>query len=93
MKRRARILCAFGSIELVVSALVLFIFEHTPSPWGVGTAGGGLGSVTDDSVERTFEWQAHALTSIVGAGVVGLAFVLASGAIFLISKLRIKTAD
>jgi len=86
MNRRARILCAFGSIEVLVSFIVLFIFEHTPYPWGAATMGGGL--ATDAAIERTMMWQARALTSIVGAAIVGIAFLLAACAMFLISKFK-----
>jgi hypothetical protein len=87
VKRRAKILCAFGSIELVVSFLVLFIFEHTSYPWGArGGLGGGI--VTEEGVERAMIWQFHVLISTVGSAVVGIAFLLASGTMFLISKLK-----
>jgi hypothetical protein len=77
---------ALGSIEIASALIVLFVFEHTPYPWGAGTLPDGLGQ-TDAAINQTMRWQANVLISTVGAGFVGALFLLAGCVTYLVFKL------
>ncbi len=87
MKRSAKILCAVGSIEILCAIIVLFIFDHIPSPWGAGTLPGGLGR-TEIEMDELVNWQAHVLISTFGAALLGAGFLLGGCVTHLISRLK-----
>ncbi len=85
MRRSAKILCAFGSTEIFCATMALLIFDHITSPWGVGTLPGGLGE-TQSGMEKMM-WQSDVQVSFLGAGFLGVSFLLAGGVTYLISRL------
>jgi hypothetical protein len=87
MRRRAKVLCAFGSIEILCAIIALFIFDHIPSPWGAGTLPGGLGR-TEIEIDELMNWQAHVLISTFGVGLVGVIFLLCGGIMYLAAALK-----
>jgi hypothetical protein len=87
MRRFAKILCGFGSIEILCAFIALFIFEHVPALWG---SPGGLGEASllgETSIDKTTNWQAHVFISMFSAAVIGATFLLVGCVIYLISKL------
>jgi hypothetical protein len=84
MRRSAKILCAFGSIEFLCAITTLFIFDHIPYPWGAGTLAIGMGDET--SFEESMWWQARVIVSCFGAAFVGAIFLLGSGVLYLASR-------
>jgi hypothetical protein len=87
MRRSAKILCAFGPIEILCAIIALFIFDHLPSPWGAGTLPGGLGQ-TEIEMYAVARWEARIFVSCFGAAFIGALFLLGGGITYLISRLK-----
>jgi len=87
MRRSAKILCAFGSIEILCAIIALFIFDHVPSPWGAGTLPDGFGK-TEIYMEELGLWEARVFISCFGAAFIGAIFLLAGSITYLISRLK-----
>ncbi len=94
MKRFAKILCGFGSIEILCALGLLFVFNHIPSPWGIGTIGGGMSSVGDESAfDRTAQWDANVFCSTLGAAFSGVLFFVVGSVLYLFSRFKPKAAS
>jgi hypothetical protein len=87
MRRSAKILCTFGSIEILCAIIALFIFDHIPPPWGAGTMPGGLGR-TEFEMNKTMMWEARVFISCFGAAFIGTIFLLGGSITYLISRFK-----
>jgi hypothetical protein len=87
MRRFSKILCVFGSIEILCAIIALFVFDHIPSPWGAGTLPGGLGR-TEIEMDELGLWQARVIVSCFGAALIGVIFLLGGCAAHLISRFK-----
>ena len=85
MRRRAKILCGFGFIELLVAILVLIVFEHMPSPWGAGTMPDGFGK-TAIQMEALGRYENRIFISFFGAAFMGVLLLIGGGIMHLVSK-------
>jgi biotin transporter BioY len=84
MRRSAKLLCAFGLIEILCTPLALFIFGHIPYPWGGGASAKAV-------IDNDWTWQLDVEIAILAMGIMGIIFVLGSGFIYMGS--RLKTSD
>ena len=91
MKRCAKILCTFGSIELLAAAVLGWIFMQIPYPWGGrATVIIEMHGLHDAPVnfDRTSRYLAYTGGSITGLGLCGAAFLLVGGLMALVSLLK-----
>jgi hypothetical protein len=82
--------CLVGLGSIFISVIAMTIFEHLPSPWGLGTMGGGL---SDDppqgmSFKDQSLWLARVFFLILGIGETGLIVLFIGGVTALICKLK-----
>ena len=80
MRRHAKILCGFGSIEILCSLIALFVVQYTPNPWGFG--------FDDEYFEKgDLTWQLYVWACSLGIGFMGAIFLLVGCVLYLVSAL------
>jgi len=83
VRQIARKLCLVGLLAFLGACVVLYLFEHTPFPWGAGTLPGGM----SDDYDRAMQWQIDVGMLIFAVGVSGTLSLLLGGVTWLISWL------
>jgi hypothetical protein len=87
MRRASKFLCGFGAIGVLCAGLAIYIFEHVPFPWGVGTLPGGLSDAgASDPFGQAIEWQVRTVAGILGGGFVAALYFLAGCVCYAISR-------
>ena len=84
MRRHAKILCGFGSIEVLCSLIALFVVFHMHPPWGV--VSGGLGH-DEWYTDEALRWQLDLVVCSFGIALMGALFLLVGCITYLVSKL------
>ncbi len=62
-------------LAIIGACVVLFIFEHTPGPWGGGTLPSGMSDDYDSAFDRAMWWQTRVIVSTVAVGFSGALFL------------------
>jgi hypothetical protein len=89
MRRFGKILCGFGSIELLSAVILLIVIEHLPPPGGMGGGLRGVGDLnTEGEIERQMQLFVYVFEGIVGLGMTGLSFLVIGGAAYGIALLK-----
>lgn len=91
MSRMGRKMGIVGIFALIGASMVLYLFEHTPGPWGGGTLPGGMSDDYDSAFDRAMWWQARVIVSTVAVGFSGALFLLAGCLTWLVSWLKRRT--